>query len=341
MLSRKDGGVSWMRIGRGPQEQIDGFIDSLVMDRGSDERTAKAYRLDLELFFRWLEGSEGLLGESRPGEELSETGQAEEGLSEGGQPKEGLSEEGQPGEGLSEEDQAEDDLSRDGRSGYALERAMESYLAHLSGEKGLRFSTICRKHRVFGYYLSYLQDLGILQDISPLEPPEPPKERPVDSFLTKKEVDAFFHAIDREYMALDSDFRRRVCLRDQVMMELLFYHRIEISELLRLEVSDYDRQAAVLKIRRKRERDRTVHLFSHALQEQMMRWLQEHAYFEHGEAYQDRMFLSKLGKPLSMKMVTNIFEKYRVLAGIEKACTPKDLKNGLGRYAEEVVRELG
>lgn len=55
MLSRKDGGVSWMRIGRGPQEQIDGFIDSLVMDRGSDERTAKAYRLDLELFFRWLE----------------------------------------------------------------------------------------------------------------------------------------------------------------------------------------------------------------------------------------------------------------------------------------------
>ena len=165
-----------MRIGRGPQEQIDGFIDSLVMDRGSDERTAKAYRLDLELFFRWLEGSEGLLGESRPGEELSETGQAEEGLSEGGQPKEGLSEEGQPGEGLSEEDQAEDDLSRDGRSGYALERAMESYLAHLSGEKGLRFSTICRKHRVFGYYLSYLQDLGILQDISPLEPPEPPKK---------------------------------------------------------------------------------------------------------------------------------------------------------------------
>lgn len=214
-----------MKVERGPQEQIDSFIDSLVMDRGSDERTAKAYRLDLELFFRWLGASEGQLKED-----------------------------------LSKEDRLEDDPS-----GYGLEGAMESYLGHLSGEKGLRFSTICRKHRVFGYYLSYLQEQGILRDIRPLQLPEQPEKAPADNFLTKKEVDAFFRAIDREYMELDSDFRRRVCLRDQVMMELLFYHRIEISELLRLEVSDYDRQAAVLKIRRKRERDRTVHLFSHAL----------------------------------------------------------------------------
>ena len=53
------------------------------------------------------------------------------------------------------------------------------------------------------------------------------------------------------------------------------------------------------------------------------------------------MFLSKLGKPLSMKMVTNIFDKYRVLAGIEKECTPKDLKNSLRRYGEGMVRERG
>ena len=51
------------------------------------------------------------------------------------------------------------------------------------------------------------------------------------------------------------------------------------------------------------------------------------------------LFLSKYGKPLSMKMVINLFEKYRVMARIEKECTPKDLKNGFGRYAEEVVRE--
>lgn len=51
----------------------------------------------------------------------------------------------------------------------------------------------------------------------------------------------FFLALEREYSGLESDFRKRVCLRDLVMMELLFYHGIEVTELLRLEISDYDR----------------------------------------------------------------------------------------------------
>ena len=163
----------------------------------------------------------------------------------------------------------------------------------------------------------------------------------MDTLLTKGEVEAFFRAIDHEYEELDSDFRRRVCLRDQVMMELLFYHGLEISELLRLEVSDYNQKTATLTIRRKREKDRTEYIFSRALQRQMEEWLSEHVYFEHGGIYHNRMFLSKLGKPLSMKMVINIFDKYRGLAGIEKVCKPKDLKNSLGRYAEEVVKEQG
>ena len=159
--------------------------------------------------------------------------------------------------------------------------------------------------------------------------------------LTKKEVEAFFQAIDREYEDLDSDFRRRICLRDQVMMKLLFYHGIDISELLQLELSDYDRKTATLMIHRKRQEDYSVDLFSHTLRQQMEQWLSEHPHFEHGGIYHNRMFLSKLGKPLSMKMVINIFDKYRELAGIGKVCKPRDLKNSLGRYAEEVVRELG
>ena len=71
----------------------------------------------------------------------------------------------------------------------------------------------------------------------------------------------------------------------------------------------------------------------------MEQWLSEHGYFEHDDLYRNQMFLSKMGKPLSMKMVINIFDKYRVMAGIEKECKPKDLKNSLGKYAEELVME--
>ncbi len=270
------------------QNLTEKFINTQVVGRGLDGRTAKAYRIDLDLFFRWLESGR----------------------------QENVEEEG-------------------------LERKMEIYLKYLSRERRLRFATVCRKHQVFGYYLSYLKSQGMIEGFQPLEQPQSNEEISVDTVLTKTEVDAFFQAIRREYDGLDSDFRKRVCLRDQVMMELLFYHRIEVSELLRMEVSDYNRKSAVLMIHKKREKVRKVTLFSHLLQEQMGQWMKERTYFEHGGLYQNRMFLSKLGKPLSMKMITNIFDKYRVMAGIEKECTPKDLKNSLGRYGEELVRELG
>ena len=276
------------------QDMTEGFIRTQVINRGLDERTEKAYRLDLEKFYIWLESDEG-------------------------------------------------DSQAAGQELYfcSVSDKMEDYLNYLSIEKGLRHSTICRKQRVLSYFLAYLASQGILEQYHPLKPVPPAKESPTDTLLTKKEVEAFFHAINHEYEELDSDFRRRVCLRDQVMMKLLFYHGIEVSELLRLELPDFNWKTGFLAIRGKRGKNRSVYLFSKELREQMEQWMAVHEYFEHEMAYQDRMFLSKMGKPLSMKMVINIFDKYRVLAGIEKECKPKDLKNSLGRYAEELVWEMG
>lgn len=286
-----------MTADRDCPDTVNEFIDTQVLSRGLDERTAMAYRKDLEKLYLWLETS-SMEGKSGNAEDPENTGSF-------------------------------------------LEERMEAYLDYLSREKGLRCSTIFRKQKVFGYYLSYLVSTGRLESFRPLKPMGHPKKASIDTLLTKREVEAFFQALDREYEDLDSDFRRRVCLRDQVMMKLLFYHGIDVSELLQLELADYNQKSATLTIHRKRHGDYSVYLFSHVLQQQMDQWLSEHMYFEHGGPYHNRIFLSKLGKPLSMKMVINIFDKYRVMAGIEKVCKPKDLKNSLGRYAEEVVREMG
>ena len=353
------------------QKQIEDFISTQVVSRGLDERTAKAYRLDLEQFYLWL-GAQGEGGNGNSGQALTAVQAADKqpflivdlGKTAGGERQAGLGRQTESGEqiGLGEQTelgkrtglgkqaelgkqiglgkQAELRKQADPEKGKFAEW-MEAYLKYLAEEKKLRFSTVSRKQRVFRYYLSYLADQGVVKEYKPLKSVKQPKEGLGSEYLTKKEIDLFFQAIQQEYKELDSDFRKRVCLRDQVMMELLFYHRIEISELLRLEVSDYNPRTAVLTVPRKREKERMVYLFSKALQGRMARWLEEHEYFEHDGAYRNRMFLSKLGKPLSMKMVVNIFDKYRVRAGIEKECTPKDLKNSLGRYAEEVVREMG
>ena len=268
------------------QDHIEEFIKNQVRERNLDERTIKAYRLDLEHLYLWF-----------------------------------------------------------GESGvdYPDSRAVERYLKYLSTERKLRTSTIIRKYRVFCCYMEYLFRQGSSAPGPAILPPALPKlpdcEKTQDNVLSKAEIDAFFIAINREYENLDNDFRRRVCLRDNVMMELLFYHGIEISELLRLELSDYERETGILSIPGKRKKQRCVRLFSKKLKDKMEQWLCVHAYFEKKDAYSNYLFLSKIGKPLSMEMVIRIFDKYRILAGIEKESTPKDLKRSMKRDAQELMME--
>ena len=52
-----------MTVGRYCPDTVDEFIDTQVLSRGLDERTAMAYRKDLEKLYLWLEAS-GMKGKS-------------------------------------------------------------------------------------------------------------------------------------------------------------------------------------------------------------------------------------------------------------------------------------
>jgi len=111
--------------------RIEDFISAQVISRGLDERTAAAYRMDLEKFYLWPETSR------------------------------------MP-------------------DGSAWEERMEAYLEYLSRERGLRYSTLFRKQKVFGYYLSYLVSRGVLENHRPLKQMSPPEKADTDTLLTKK-----------------------------------------------------------------------------------------------------------------------------------------------------------
>ena len=286
---------------------IDGFIKEHVIRQGLDYRTEKAYRLDLEHFCDWMEQKQ------------------EENLLEGSE------------FGSYLDFHIGSDEPEKGR----LEDWMEVYLDYLATEKKLSASTVCRKNRVFDYYLSYLTGHGIIADHRSLRAEQRfDKRGETKKLLSKRESDAFFDAMNQEYEKLDSEFRRRICLRDMVMMKLLFCHKIEISELLRMETSDYNQETDMVTIRHKRAEDSQFYLYSCELRKKMKEWIVERKQLRCEGEYYNRMFLSKLGKPLSMKMVTKIFDKYKELAGIDKGFTAKDLKeNCMKQYARELAME--
>ncbi len=399
-------------VGQDQKQQdsrIEDFLESQSAKNGLDERTVKAYRLDLGLFYAWLGEREIWPLDRKAAELYLDYLSREKKLRAStvtrkyrvlGYYLEYLSREGQlpPYRPLPPPVPTPQTIEKEEKAGVP---GMTKKAGTVKRAEEIRAIAASGTREIDGADVSAgaawaIEDMGTA-DVARTGIQKGKKE----GFLSKVEVDSFFVALDREYEELDSDFRRRVCLRDRVMMELLFYHGLEISEVLRLELTDYDEKTGILRVRRKRGKDRdqggagdqgrdgrdaeepagdrdrrdagdrdrrdagdrveendgdtdrivgkgrgrrrnkerSVRIFSKELRGRMDLWIREHGYFERVSEHKDVMFLSKLGKPLSMKMVISIFDKYRIMAGIERECKPKDLKRSMERYARELMVE--
>ena len=390
------------RQDKGPKRQSDSRIEDFIKDQSArnrlDERTVKAYQLDLGLFYDWMRENGIASFDSEVAERFLDYLSREKKLRFSTVTRkyrvlsyflEYLSKEGhlsgyRPLTPPAPTPQAAERAEKAGRRGDGGMAGMPGPDGRIGvpGPEGIvgapEAEGIIGVSGAFG--TASVPVSPVLEGaagMSAVMGAETPVVRKKGHFLSKAEVDRFFVALDREYEEVDSDFRKRVCLRDRVMMELLFYHGLEVSEILRLELADYDGKTGMLWVRRKRQtegdrvsdedrdgadpreairdrdieradggnrgrrkdKERSVRIFSRELRERLELWIREHGYFERVEGYRDVMFLSKLGKPLSMKMVISIFDKYRIMAGIGRECTPKDLKRSMERYARELMME--
>ncbi len=390
------------RQDKGPKRQSDSRIEDFIKDQSArnrlEERTVKAYQLDLGLFYDWMRENGIASFDSEVAERYLDYLSREKKLRFSTITRkyrvlsyflEYLSKEGhlsgyRPLTPPAPTPQAAERAEKAGRRGDGGMAGMPGPDGRIGvpGPEGIvgapEAEGIIGVSGAFG--TASVPVSPVLEGaagMSAVMGAETPVVRKKGHFLSKAEVDRFFVALDREYEELDSDFRKRVCLRDRVMMELLFYHGLEVSEILRLELADYDGKTGMLWVRRKRQtegdrvsdedrdgadpreairdrdieradggnrgrrkdKERSVRIFSRELRERLELWIREHGYFERVEGYRDVMFLSKLGKPLSMKMVISIFDKYRIMAGIGRECTPKDLKRSMERYARELMME--
>lgn len=243
--------------------RIEDFLESQSAKNGLDERTIKAYRLDLGLFYAWLGEREIWPLDRKAAELYLDYLSREKKLRAStvtrkyrvlGYYLEYLSREGQlpfyrplsppvPTPQTIEKGEKAEASGMAEKAGTA-KRAEEIRAIASSGTRGIDGADVSAGAA------RALEDMGTA-DVARTGIQKGKKE----GFLSKVEVDSFFVALDREYEELDSDFRRRVCLRDRVMMELLFYHGLEISEILRLELTDYDEKTGILRVRRKRGKD--------------------------------------------------------------------------------------
>ena len=132
------------------------------------------------------------------------------------------------------------------------------------------------------------------------------------AFLSEEEIAAFLHAIDIY------PFRSDVAARNRLIIKMILYTGIRVSEAINLKLKDIIPQDGVylLKIRGKGNKIRVVMIKSQKIERDLQEWLQKRC------CEDDLLFCNKKGTPLTQAYVSRTVEK------ILRSCGIKKEKNG-------------
>ena len=192
--------------------------------------------------------------------------------------------------------------------------AIRSYLADLQ-ERQLSRSTVLRKLSTLRSFFRYLSRRGYL-DADPTSALATPKvRRKLPEFLELSEVEALLSAPDTKTI---------VGLRDQAILELLYSTGMRVGELLALNLSDLDRESALVKVRGKGRKERLLPVGGPAVSA-LENYLARR--YELSGKPSQAIFLSQRGNRPDAKSVRRRIEKYARDAGIKKKITPHTLRH--------------
>jgi site-specific recombinase XerD len=167
----------------------------------------------------------------------------------------------------------------------------------------------------------------------------------IPRFLTRQEVSALFSAVKESLAPIAqrasdlSQISRKqfIALRDNALLELLFYTGARVGEVLKLNLYDCDVDSAYVKFEGKGRRDRIVHLGCAAVTEALRFYL--HARF-HLADEQAALFLNVRGGRLSVYSVERMVAAYGVKANLKMRITPHAFRHTMATMMLENGADL-
>lgn len=128
------------------------------------------------------------------------------------------------------------------------------------------------------------------------------------SFMTKEEIDKFILAID------SFEFSANVAYRNRLIIKMILYTGIRVSEMLNLRLKDIFKEEDVylLQIRGKGNKPRVVMIKSKVIENDLKNWLDIRV------CNDDFLVCNKSGNRLTQSYVSRTVEKILISAGIRK-----------------------
>jgi len=219
-----------------------------------------------------------------------------------------------------------DFLSKKGKSptDSSIDGQLVLFLVHLH-EKALSPRSVIRKASAIRGFYRFLVREGIITD-DPSRVLETPKMgRNLPNVLSVDEVEKMLSKIPSDSL---------VGLRDRAILEVLYAGGLRESELIALELKDFNRDGEFLLIKGKGGRERIVPIGKFAV-EALENYLLKCRPKFLKDITQRAVFLNKNGKPFSRMGLWKIIRKYALMAGIRKPVSPHVFRHSCATHMLE------
>lgn len=202
-------------------------------------------------------------------------------------------------------------------TGLLDEEQMKLYMRHLQ-EKNYKLSTIARKIAAARTFLKFLAERGrIKEDLAPqLAAPRINKQIP--KALSVQDIR---RVLDESARLPTADGRR-----DRAMLELLYATGMLASELMALDVDDFDAVAGTITVSGQTEKKRVIQL-DKRVSGLLKEYIEVHRIHLLSDDKQKALFLNQRGDRLTRQGFWQIVQNYADLAGLTVKVTPRVIRH--------------
>lgn len=200
--------------------------------------------------------------------------------------------------------------------------SLRGYLTYLHDCQYQR-STIARRLACLRSFFRYCCREGLCQS-NPAKALRTPRQgRKLPHYLTTEEVSTLLEAPPANDPA---------GLRDRAILETLYSAGLRVAELVALNLSDWDQDASIIRVRGKGKKERIAPIGSYA-DRALHRWLEVRKTSPKSKRDDlDAVFLNRFGQRLTTRSIGRMIEKYLQLTGLSSKTSPHTLRHSFATH---------
>lgn len=209
------------------------------------------------------------------------------------------------------------------KQGKKMEEYLVEYIEWLSLTANFKPNTKKRKLITLKMFWHFLQkNMGI--NLGDFPKTYIKKERRLPKTLNNLEIEQLLNVLANSPVA--SPIKERDLSRDRAIFEIMINLGLRISEISNINLSDYVEEEGTLLVHGKNNKERLLFLTNDISRKIIKKYINNRALYNPIQM-EEAMFLNKYGNRLSIYGISNIYIKYKKIAGINSQSTPHYLRH--------------